>query len=125
VDERGARQEAGEGDQLAGDQRDRSPYGCLGRQDQRAPGDRGQRGPDRPDEYSLVITSTPSTANSTDPKAPPTRMLLVTSPWGFLVLNPAAMPMPIIPASASSRVQRTERRVRSLIHSIRATCRNR
>jgi hypothetical protein len=51
-------------------------------------------------------------------------MLLVTSPSGFLVLNPAAMPMPIIPVSANSRVQRTERRVRSLIHSIRATFRN-
>ena len=77
-----------------------------------------------PEEYSLVITSTPSTANSTDPRAPPTRMLLVTSLLGFLVLNPAAMPMPIIPASANSRVQRTERKVRSLIHSIRATLRN-
>ena len=78
-----------------------------------------------PEEYSLVITSTPSTANNTDPRAPPARMLLVTSPCGFLVLNPAAMPMPIIPASANSSVQRTERRVRSLIHSIWATCRNR
>jgi hypothetical protein len=46
------------------------------------------------------------------------------APLGFLVLNPAAMPMPIIPASVNSRVQRTERKVRSLIHSIWATFRN-
>jgi hypothetical protein len=73
-----------------------------------------------PEEYSLVTTSTPSTANTSCPSARPARMLLVTSPRGLRVLNPAAMPMPVIPASANTRAHVTERSVRSLIHSSRA-----
>jgi hypothetical protein len=51
-------------------------------------------------------------------------MLLVTSPWALRVLNPAAIPIPAIPASATSNAHFTERSVRSLIHSIRAAWRN-
>ena len=78
-----------------------------------------------PKVYSLVIASTPSTPASSRPGAMPASALLVRSPDAFLVLRPTATPMPVAAAAVIASVHQVERRLRSLIHSIRAACGNR
>ena len=78
-----------------------------------------------PEVYSLVIISTPRTPVSSSPGTTPASALLVRSPAPFLVLVPIRMAMAVAPAAVIASVHQVERRVRSLIHSIRATCRNR
>ena len=85
-----------------------------------------------PEEYSPVITSTPSTPIRSWPSASPASTLLVGSKdalsWvltGGRVLAITRMPMAIMLATVAARIQVVERRLRSLIHSIRVTCESR
>ncbi len=78
-----------------------------------------------PDEYSLVMVSTPRTPLSSRAGTIPASALLVRSPPALRVLIPTATPIPIAPAMVMTSVHQVERRLRSLIHSIRAACRNR
>jgi hypothetical protein len=78
-----------------------------------------------PEVYSLVIISTPSTPTSSRPTEMPASALLVRSPDGCLVLSPAATAIATAATAVSASVTQVERRVRSLIHSIRAACRKR
>jgi hypothetical protein len=55
----------------------------------------------------------------------PASALLVRSPDAFFVPRPTATPMATAPATPIPIVHHVERRVRSLIHSILATCQNR
>ena len=75
-----------------------------------------------PEEYSPVITSTPSTPVSSRPREMPASALLVRSAVASLVLTPTATAMPIAPATVSDSPHQVERRLRSLTHSIRAAC---
>ena len=75
-----------------------------------------------PEEYSPVITSTPRTPISSRPREMPASALLVRSAAASLVLTPTATAMPIAPATVAVSTHQVERRLRSLIHSIRATC---
>ena len=77
-----------------------------------------------PELYSLVIISTPSTPVSSSPADTPASALLVRSSDRLVVLSPTAIPIPTAAAADSASVHQVERRLRSLIHSIRATCRN-
>jgi hypothetical protein len=79
-----------------------------------------------PEVYSLVITRTPRTLTSSMPTSAPCRAVLVTLPalTLFLALAPAWPPIPAEAATVIPRVHQVERRLRSLIHSIRATCLN-
>lgn len=78
-----------------------------------------------PDEYSLVMASTPRTPVSSSAGTMPASALLVRSPPAWRVLRPTATPMPTAPAAVITSVHQVERRLRSLIHSIRAACRSR
>ncbi len=73
-----------------------------------------------PEVYSLVIDNTPSAPASSRPGTTPASALLVRSLEALMVLIPTAMPMLIVPATVIARVHQVDRRVRSLIHSIRA-----
>ena len=77
-----------------------------------------------PEVYSLVIVSTPSAPASSRPGTTPASALLVRSPEAFRVFRPTATPIPTVPATVTARVHQVERRLRSLIHSIRAACAN-
>ncbi len=78
-----------------------------------------------PEVYSLVMTSTPSTPISSRPGTTPASTLFVRSAFWLMVFSPMATAMTAPPAAVITRVHQVERRVRSLIHSMRATCRNR
>ncbi len=78
-----------------------------------------------PEVYSLVIITVPRTPVSSRPGTTPASALLVRSPRGFLVLIPIATASAVAPQTVMASVHQVERRLRSLIHSIRATCRNR
>src|SRR6201996_879369 len=77
-----------------------------------------------PEVYSLVMASTPTTPMSSTPMSMPTSVLPTNMPL-LVVLLPIARAMPADAATAMARVSQVERRLRSLIHSIRANCRNR
>lgn len=78
-----------------------------------------------PEVYSPVMTSTPSTPANSNPGTRPARALLVRSPTAFFVLNPTATAMATAPVTVTASVHQVERKLRSLIHSIRATSVNR
>ena len=74
-----------------------------------------------PEEYSPVIMSTPRTPISSRPREIPARALLVRSAAASSVLTPTATAMPTAPATVTASTHQVERRLRTLIHSIRAT----
>ncbi len=78
-----------------------------------------------PEVNSLLAIITPSTPASSSPGIMPAKALLVKSPDAFLVLSPMTIAMAMAPATVIASVHHVDRRVRSLIHSIAATCRNR
>src|SRR5215470_3306976 len=78
-----------------------------------------------PDEYSLVMASTPSTPVITWPMMTPASTLLVGSLVTLRVLKPVTTPKATVAAIPPMRAHHRERRLRSLIHSIAATFRNR
>src|SRR3984885_5858643 len=78
-----------------------------------------------PEVYSLVMASTPTTPMSSTPMSMPTSVLPTNMPLLVVLLLPVARAMPADAATAMARVSPVERRLRSLIHSIRASCRNR
>src|SRR5215472_10466270 len=78
-----------------------------------------------PDEYSLVMASTPSTPVITWPMMTPASTLLVGSLVTLRVLKPVTTPSATVAAIPPRRTHHTERTLRSLIHSIAATFRNR
>jgi hypothetical protein len=78
-----------------------------------------------PEEYSPVIASTPRTPVNRRPSAMPASALLVRSAAASSVLTPTATAMPTAPATVAPSAHQVERRLRSLIHSILATCANR
>ena len=71
------------------------------------------------------MTSTPSTPISSRPGITPASTLFVRSAVLLMVLSPMTTAMTAPPAAVIARAHQVERSVRSLIHSIRATCRNR
>jgi hypothetical protein len=75
-----------------------------------------------PEVYSLVMISTPSAPVSSRPGTTPASALLVTSTEAFRLFRPTPSPIPTVPAAVTARVHQVERRLRSLIHSIRAAC---
>ena len=77
-----------------------------------------------PDEYSLVMASTPRMPVMSCPSRTPASRLLAGSLCAPRVLWPTKNPSATVPAMPASSVNRTDRRPRSLIHSIRATCPN-
>ena len=88
-----------------------------------------------PEEYSLVTASTPIAAAASWASARPVNPLLTGSKirWSARLIWPqratarcsTSMPRPIVITAVASAVHRTDRRLRSLIHSIRAIPRNR
>ena len=77
-----------------------------------------------PDEYSLVISSAPRTPLNSRAGRIPASALFVRSSVPLVVFRPTATPMATAPTALRASVNQVERRLRSLIHSIRATCRN-
>ena len=77
-----------------------------------------------PEVYSLVMASTPTTPMSSTPMSMPSSVLLMNMPPLVVLLLPIARAMHADAAAAMARVSQVERRLRSLIHSIRASCRN-
>jgi hypothetical protein len=78
-----------------------------------------------PEAYSPVMASTPATPKSSTPMSMPTSVLLTDMPPLVALLPPVARAMPAGAQTARARVSQVERRLRSLIHSMRARCRNR
>ena len=84
-----------------------------------------------PEEYSLVIVSTPRTPRASWPRASPTNPVSVGSKEARSAAVMCAqfdgywlssrMARPNIPAVRISRIQVVDRRLRSFAHSIRAT----
>jgi hypothetical protein len=73
-----------------------------------------------PELYSLVMVSTPSAPTSSRPGTTPASALLIRSPDPSRVFRPTAIAIPMVPAAVRARVHQVERRLRNLIHSIRA-----
>jgi hypothetical protein len=80
-----------------------------------------------PVEYSLVTTSTPSTAIASWPSPSPERLVATGSKWArsladalgqaWLVPQLARIPMPMVRTITASSVQPVERTERSFVHS--------
>src|SRR5262249_56738399 len=83
-----------------------------------------------PDEYSPVTTATPSAPiNNWARTAPPPKALLTICAavaTGLCDRYPTPTPTPTLtmPSTTHTNSHQVERTLRSLIHSIRATCRN-
>jgi hypothetical protein len=78
-----------------------------------------------PEAYSPVMASTPATPKSSTPMSMPTSVLLTDMPPLVALLPPVARAMPAGAQTARAMVSQVERRLRSLIHSMWARCRNR
>ena len=78
-----------------------------------------------PEVYSPVIISTPRTPVSSRPGTTPASALLVRSPPALRVLRPITTAMAVAPQTVMPSVHQVDRRLRSLTHSVRATCRYR
>ncbi len=79
----------------------------------------------RPEVYSLLMPSTPSTPVTSSPGISPASALFVRSPAAFRVFSPMTTAMATAPATVIATVHQVDRSVRSLCHSIAVTCLNR